>query len=186
MCDDGNSCTIEDMCLPDGRCLGTVDDPSEPNDIRSTADNLTPDWDPTAGTGGVGNRDMYPTGMFRRSLFPAVDEDWFSFHVRDTTFGYLRPQVELLDIPAGQNYDLCAYYACDTEDIEVTCSAGSPSTSPDGLQGCCSNGDASADERVALSPSCRTLSESGTVYFRVYRVSGDPVCSPYTIRWGDD
>ncbi len=135
---------------------------------------------------GIENSDSYPSDMFRRSLYPASDEDWFSFHDSDTRLGLLYPQVELLDIPAGQNYDLCAYYECDTDDIGVSCSRGTPDTSSDGLRGCCSHSEAAGDELVRLSPSCRTTSESGTVYVRVYRVSGDPVCSDYTVRWGDN
>jgi hypothetical protein len=115
-----------------------------------------------------------------------MDEDWFSFHDEDTRLGFLYPQVELLGIPAGQNYDLCAYYDCDTETLGLSCPRGAPHTAMDGLQGCCSRAEMDGDELVRLSPSCRTTDESGTVYVRVYRVSGDPICADYTVRWGDN
>jgi hypothetical protein len=175
-CDDGDSCTTGDMCMADGTCSGTGSgDMYEGNNTRASARALT----------NFGDCADWPEDALRitPSLYPAGDEDWFSFRDSDDSC-LLYPRVDLTGIPSGQDYDLCLYYEC--AGLDLTCASGSAS-SMGGLQGCCSTASGNANESVRLDPDCDTTDDSGTIYIRVYRFgSAAPVCGTYTLTYGDD
>lgn len=175
-CDDGNPCTSGDICGPDGTCAGTpIVDSREPNDTRATARNL----------GSISDRDSWPYASFTANLYPDGDEDWYRYYVSDDVFGLIYPRVDLTNIPAGSDYDICAYFQCPSGSTSASCESGTSST-VDGLPGCCSRAAGSSNESVRLNPDCSGSDDSGTVYVRVWRHSGAPVCANYTLRWGDD
>lgn len=179
ICDDGDRCTTNDRCQSDGTCAGTpIIDSREPNDTRATARNL----------GSISDRDSFPAGSFTANLYPTGDEDWYRYYDSDDVGGSIYPRVDLVNIPAGSDYDLCIYYECDKSPTSVSCPTGTSSTY-DGLPGCCSRAAGNASESVRLSPSCGgtfNFDDSGTVYVRVWRWSGPWTCDNYTLRWGDD
>lgn len=175
-CDDGNACTTDDRCGADGTCSGTpTRDSSEPNDTRASARNL----------GSVSDTASYPFRTFTASLHPEGDEDWYRYFDSDDVGGAIYPRVDLRNIPAGSNYDLCAYYQCSSSFNSLSCASGTASTF-EGLRGCCSNASGTTAERVRLDPDCSGTDDSGTVFVRVFRVSGPPTCADYTLDWGDD
>lgn len=173
-CDDGDACTTGDACSG-GTCAGTPRiDGSEPNDARASARSL----------GTVSDSDDYPHASTTASLYPDGDEDWFRFHDSDD-WGAIYPRIDLSNVPAGSDYDLCAYYQCDSSSPSVGCESGTSSTF-EGLPGCCSAAGGSASESVRLNPDCSGVDDSGTVYVRVYRYGGSATCADYTLAWGDD
>lgn len=176
-CDDGDSCTSGDMCMADGTCAGSGGgDMYEANDTRTGGRML----------GSISDGDSFPAGTLMPTLYPGGDEDWFIFHDSDDFGSSIFPRVDLSGIPAGQDYDLCAYYDCDGDPLlGMGCPSGTAS-SRDGLSGCCSAASGNANESVRLDPDCDPTDDSGTVYVRVFRFSGTPVCGAYTLRWGDD
>ena len=180
-CDDGDPCTLGDICQS-GFCTSTpIVDGYENNDTRASASNL----------GNIEDGDEFPAGTTMASLYEAGDVDWYKFHVADTPIGSSQPRVDLAGIPAGSNYELCIYFECDDPGNSqgAQCTQGYFSTY-DGLPGCCSANSGSQNERVSLTPECDNsiISDdtSGWVYVRVY--SAIPVwsCSNYSLPWGDD
>jgi len=175
-CDDGDACTTGDTCRPDGTCAGTpMTDSREPNDTRAAARNL----------GSISDRDSYPYATFTANLYPDGDEDWYRYYISDDVFGLIYPRVGLSNIPAGSDYDLCAYFQCPSGSTSASCETGTYSTF-EGLPGCCSRAAGAASESVRLNPDCSGSDDSGTVYVRVWRYSGTPTCASYTLAWGDD
>ena len=175
-CDDGDACTSGDTCGADGTCAGTpMTDSREPNDSRAAARNL----------GSISDGDSYPYATFTANLYPAGDEDWYRYFVSDDLFALIYPRVGLSNVPAGSDYDLCAYFQCPSGSTTASCETGTSSTF-EGLPGCCSRAAGSASESVRLNPDCSGSDDSGTVFVRVWRHSGTPTCASYTLAWGDD
>ncbi|MBX3246601.1 MAG: hypothetical protein KF901_05405 [Myxococcales bacterium] len=177
-CDDGDACTEGDTCTG-GHCVGTprVDD-YEPNDTRSAARSI----------GSVNDNESFPKGTIIGTLFPAADVDWYRYRDNDTALGAIFPRAELVDIPEGSNYDLCAYAICTTGATPtVACRTGAPSTL-EGLPGCCSRSAGNASETVRLDPSCPgTSNDSVDVFVLVEKAVGPTSCElSYRLRWGDD
>lgn len=174
-CNDGDSCTTSDRCSG-GACTGTPrSDAYEPNETRGTSHDL----------GSVSDTASYPRASFTAMLYPAADEDWYRFHDSDDFGGAIYPRVELQNIPAGTDYDLCAYIECDSTFLSLSCTAGNAHTLG-GLEGCCSRAAGSASENVRINHDCSGSDDSATVHVRVWRYSGGPSCESYTVRWGDD
>lgn len=175
-CADGDTCTTADVCAADGTCAGTPTvDGMEANDSRSVAHSL----------GNISDGDSYPAGTFSASLFPDGDEDWYVFNDSDDFGGLIFPKVELSGVPAGANYDLCAYVSCESSFNSLTCTDGTESTR-DGLTGCCSSLSGSASETVRINHDCSGTDDSADIFVRVFQVAGPASCSSYTVRWGDD
>lgn len=175
-CDDGDPCTSADTCMG-GRCAGTpVVDFAEPNDSELTAASL----------GAVSDTETFPAGSSSGSLHSVADEDWYAYDVRDDR-GLLAPRVDLTDIPAGHDDDLCAYYRCDNgATASITCLAGTPATGTD--PGCCSRAAGTTAESVHFEAQCGggLASDDGRVFVHVTSADRTATCAPYTLRWGDD
>jgi hypothetical protein len=178
-CDDGDACTLTDTCQSDGTCVGDpVLDDNEPNGSAGTATLL----------GSIFSDETYPAGSDRGTINPQGEGDWFYFNLRDDLVNTLRPTAELNDIPAGNDYDLCVYFVCNTgTGLTLTCSQGAPDSSH-GMDGCCSTNSGSSSELVILLPDCDdTSDDSGTVYVEVSWVSGPGNCTdPFEVLWGDN
>jgi len=180
-CDDGNSCTFDDICS-NGQCLGTAtNDAYEPNDYPSQSVDLgtiddTAIWEDADNIAGT--------------VYPAEDVDWYQYTISDGE-GSLSPRVSLRNIPAGINYNLCAYYECDNiGDYDVICDEGSL-TSYDGMKGCCSTNSGSTPESVIFTPICsheifESNYNSGTVFIRVYPFDSVGSCDSYLVDWGNN
>jgi len=174
-CDDGDSCTSSDVC-GGGGCAGTPrTDSAEPNNTRASATTLS----------SVSDGDSYPAGTTSNSLYPLGDEDWYRYHDSDDLFSSIYPRAGLTGLPAGTEYDLCAYFDCDSSGTTVTCTSGTSSTF-EGLPGCCSSASGTSDENVRLNPNCSGTDDSGTVYVRVFRFAAAASCENYTLLYGDD
>ncbi len=172
-CDDGDPCTTGDTCLG-GQCVG----------------NAPPDDAPDGWVGlhitditDCANLDYSLQG----ALYPAGDDDWYYFKVSDTTGCDVQPKV-VLEVPAGADYDLCAYFECSNGNTaDMNCLEGSLTTGPNGEPGCCSQSGGSATESVRLSPSCSTWGtgdDGGYVDIEVRHFSGN-TCANYVLKWGD-
>ncbi|MEM7604983.1 MAG: hypothetical protein AAF411_06460 [Myxococcota bacterium] len=176
-CDDGDACTLDDVCT-DGVCAGTpVSDSNEPNDTPDEAITLPE----------ISDSSDFPQSNERGLIFPVEDVDFYRFSVRDTTFGFVGPRVELTGVPEDADYELCGFITCleDTTD-NVSCPTGSPARF-EGMQGCCSDEPGNADEAIDIDPSCDGFDDSVAVLVRV-RSSGDDVAceGEYTVNFGDD
>ncbi len=173
-CSDGNSCTSGDTCVG-GQCVGTPPADEAPNSWLGTHITNTSDCD---------GLDYSRTGV----LYPSSDTaDWYWFKVSDNAGCDVQPKV-VLQVPAGADYDLCAYFECSNgNSASVDCLSGSPAVAPNGEPGCCSSAGGSASETVRLSPSCSlwgTGDDGGYVDIQVKHFSGN-TCAPYTLKWGD-
>jgi hypothetical protein len=103
----------------------------------------------------------------------ADDVDWYRGTVTDTSFSLLQPDI----YSSSTTTQLCAFVKC-AGSATVSCSAGSPSTSESGEQGCCVTGGGS------LKPvwNCTgTLNDSATVSFRVKSTVN--ACLPYSFSY---
>lgn len=176
-CDDGDACTMDDQC-GDGGCAGTpILDAFESNDTRASAHRLPE----------VSDRDPFTEAeVLNATIFPDADVDWFVYLDTDNLIGSIFPRVELRDIPAGSNYDLCVFIDCESEFDSVDCEFGTEQTR-DGLTGCCSASDGNADEIIRIDHNCRGTNDSADVFVEVVRVSGTASCeAPYSLKYGDD
>ena len=181
-CDDQNACTSGDTCET-GECIGTpILDAYEDNATRAAAARLE----------GVGDDENFPSdNVVEGTLFPAGDEDWYVYRDTDENLGLIYPRVDLMGIPEGTNYELCAFVNCtESETLGSECVVGTEATM-DGLPGCCSNAASNLDESVTLDHDCRggVLGSDDTVevFVRVRQVEGQPVCrNGYTMLYGDD
>jgi hypothetical protein len=178
-CDDGDPCTVNDVCDGAGNCVGDkIVDANEPDDDVGLATLL----------GNITDDEAYPAGTASGTISPQADNDWFYYNVRDVPMGNLQPTVELNNIPSGNDYDLCVFYECvGGSGVTLSCIAGTL-TSAHGMQGCCSTNSGSSSEIAILSPDCDgTVDNSGSVYVEVSWISGPGNCTDYySLPWGDD
>ena len=177
----GASCTLscDRVCAPGGGCTGSPSsdlyEPPGRNESAATAAILP----------SITDTDDFPHETFNAVLYPSPgDEDWYRYHVDDTSFGEVQPRIDLINIDPSVNYDLCAYFECDAgRATTVGCGGSSISASSGSLPGCCSAFIGSGPEYVRLNPDCGG-DESGNVYVRVSRGGGTLTCS-YALAWGD-
>ena len=177
-CNDNDACTSGDVCS-NGQCAGTPNkDNYEPNNsyIGKPITNITDCANPGAQS-------------LTATLYPSGDVDWFTFQDKDTTGCDVEPKVTLT-VPSGVDYDLCVYFECQNgETVDLSCTEGSLVSGPSAKsKGCCSTKTGSSAESVRLSPSCSWLgtgNESGDIDVKVFKKSGSPTCSSYTMAWGD-
>jgi len=176
-CTDHDFCTTSDKCNASGDCVGHASsDVYEENDSSVTAHYL----------GTVNDNEAYPHRTFQAYLYGVGDVDWYRFHDNDTPWGAFHPRVDLSSVPSGHDYNLCAYFVCDSGDEDISCVHGSFATHGT-LKGCCSTSLGNWGEIVELDVNCTgTTDESGDVYVQVYQASGAWVCIPYTLSWGDN
>jgi len=121
------------------------------------------------------------TGM---NIHAAGNEDWYAYAVTDgSDGGNPRINVTLNNIPAGADYELVAYYACNSSNHDSTCAIGSA----DNLVGNGCNGAAtgSTSETVEIETECANgildSNDSGTLYIRVIPRSWSLSCGAYQI-----
>lgn len=178
-CDDGDACTEGDTCTG-GDCVGTpILDDYEPNETVGAAHSL----------GSVGDGADFPRGTILGTFYPVGDVDWYRYRDNDELFGSIFPRSELVDIPAGLNFDLCLFVTCvDGSAASVTCRNGS-AASFEGRSGCCSRNAGNASENVRIDHTCEGsgTDDSVDVYARVENMGGAATCEQsYRLRWGDD
>jgi hypothetical protein len=166
---DCGACPGGSMCT-DGVC-GCMDDAAEENDNRFTAY-------------GIGSYDDGGTSMTfdAFALSSTDDEDWFTADITDATNLSSSPDIDvtLSGIPMGADFDLAAWFVCDSGTEEVTCVPGAPDSMIGA--GCSSSETGTMDEHVRLETNCTgTLDETGTLYVRVSSTTWDNSCAPYSL-----
>jgi hypothetical protein len=186
-CEDlGASCGMpDDGCgdpLDCGSCGGTsvcasgacecAPDEGEPNGTRFEARSL-----------GSFDDSADPSMTFSEFTVHATgDEDWYVMDIVDG-FDAGNPvvRVELSGIPAGDNYDLAAYFVCTAGTEAVTCGAGMPDNMIG--NGCASASSGATSELVRLDTDCSHLGtdDSGTAYVVVTPRTFTMTCEPYTL-----
>jgi len=174
-CTDNFSCTANELCNSNFQCVGSPADVHEPNGTSGTAKYL----------GNTKDTTKFPKGAIQGYLFGTDKTDWYKYTVEDKVGGNVEPKVVLSQIPNGSNYDLCAYFTCDSTTKGVTCETGSSATYG-GLKGCCSTKSSNSKETVKLNVNCSGWDDGGTVHVRVTRISGGNTCDKYWMDWGDD
>lgn len=185
-CNDGNECTSGDTCAA-GTCAGApIVDTYESNNTYATAKSL----------GRELPADFNAMLEFTASLYGVGDEDWYTYRANDNGPTQVQPfpKVELQNIPANGNYQLCVWWDCDNpgDGEQVECQSGSAAASLDGHKGCCSLNGGSSAETVKIKAGCDnggtfgTDSDVGTVIIRVYNATATWTCSDYKLRWGED
>lgn len=153
---DCGTCAMGGACVA-GRC-GCPPDAHEENDSASTATRIA---------GDLNDADDPDTSVSDFNLHSARDEDWIRWHVVDgfDLGGNPIITVSLADAPIGADYDLAAYYECDSGGDATTCDLGTADASVG--PGCRSATVGSSVERVTLSTECSGIDEHGTLYVRV-------------------
>ncbi len=165
-CSGGGTCV-------EGRC-GCLPDAAEPNNSNTSARagmRLNDSDDPSFTISGM-------------NIHAAGNEDWFAYPVTDgSDGGNPRINVTLSNIPAGADYELVAYYACDTSNDDSSCSAGSPDNFVG--RGCNGAASGSASETVEITTECANgvfnSDDSGTLYIRVIPRAWSTSCGAYQI-----
>ena len=88
--------------------------------------------------------------------------------------------VTLSTIPSGDDYDLVAYFVCDSGGDATSCTSGTPDNSIG--RGCASSVPGAATERVALSTECSGTDEGGSLYLHVSAPTFGETCASYTLE----
>lgn len=164
-CGDGRMCT--DM----NQCACTVD-AAEPNDMELEAFMLGdfPDSPDTEMTFSV------------YSLDSDTDVDLYRVRVRDTATASPTVRVELSNIAPGSNFELGAWYRCDSGGDTTRCDAGTPATDTTlGPVGCLSEEADTTPERVQLQTFCDGDDESGNLIIEVRSTTWLNACMPYEL-----
>jgi hypothetical protein len=159
------------MCLM-GVC-GCTPDPHESNDGSAAAtrgaeldDSADPD-----------------VSLSDYTIDEATDTDWLVFHIVDgTDGGNPRINVRLSGVPVGSDYDLAAFFACDTGSDASTCNTGTTLDSVIG-HGCVSSHAGSVEETVEIASDCShiSLDDPGSLYVRVTAPTWGGSCAPYQL-----
>lgn len=154
---DCGSCPMGGTCVA-GRC-GCAPDLHEPNDTQSTFTVISGDLDDS----------MDPDTMVADfGLHSMDDEDWIRWHVVDgfDLGGNPIITVTLEGVPIGADYDLAAFFRCDSGGDATACDVGTPDFRVG--RGCASaTAGAGAVETVTLSTECSGLDEHGGLYVLV-------------------
>jgi hypothetical protein len=167
------SCDPDAMCIV-GNCA-CMPDTHEPNNSNTRA-TTEPEMNDAAPGQNATFSDF--------NLDSATDVDWITFHVHNgATLGYPHVGVRLYNIPAGSDYDLGAWYACDNNNDNTTCATG---TSDNMIgRGCVSTLAGIAEENVDLTTNCGGVAgfgdASGTVFIRVTAPTFGGMCSNYLL-----
>lgn len=141
-----------------GHC-GCDADGHEPNDGNSTA---------TVHPGDYADSDDPDITLSGYNLDAMDDTDWIRLHVVDGfDGGNPRMTVTLDNVPVGADYDLAAYYVCDSGGDNGSCNAGTPD---DMLgRGCSDATVGTGISTVEIASDCTGLGidDDGTLYIRV-------------------
>lgn len=113
-----------------------------------------------------------------------VDQDYYAFSATDMGISFSHPlgceiNADFQDETAGT--ELCVYMRCEktTTDAVTGCDQGTPSTSEDGMQGCC----AAAPGRAVPKWDCDGLNDSVNVIMRVRQIDNANQCLPYKLDY---
>jgi hypothetical protein len=139
-----------------GRC-GCAADMHEPNDGNSTA---------TPHPGSYDDADDPDVTITDYNLDAMDDSDWIRFTVVDGfDGGNPRMTVTLDNVPVGADYDLAAYFVCDSGGDSSSCNLG---TVDDFLgRGCADRSMGTGISRVEIASECSGIDENGVLYVRV-------------------
>jgi hypothetical protein len=148
-----------------GGCIGEFD-PMEPNDSEQTANVLVAmpieDCDDMGGNAlGI--------------IVGASDVDWYVYSGSDELGCSVDPTRMLM--PDAPGLRMCKYFDCPGAD--VSCPNGTTiDTSPDGLDGCCS------DTGFTAGVDCNGISDDADVYIRIDQPGGDAeTCNGYNMAY---
>ena len=166
---DCGTCTDGAMCMA-GTC-GCAPDSAEPDETAVSPRMVgmltdVPDSSLTLDTYSLGS---------------ATDQDWLAIHVSDNCCD-ANPiaRVTLDRIPMGANYDLAAFYVCDSGGDSSTCNAGMPDSTVGA--GCSSAAGGTTIETVEVATECSGLDEGGTLLIRVTAASWARTCIAYRVQ----
>lgn len=163
-CGDGQTCEDNGCTCPA--------DAAEPDDAMAAATDL----------GEMSDRGLSVAVVDDRTLHHDLDEDWYRVTVHDA-FDFRNPsmRVELAGIPADAEYDLGAFYVCDSDaDEGADCEDGVASDVVG--RGCTSTVPGESTEEVRLHASCPGRDESGVLLVRVSASRIGLACEPYLLR----
>ena len=146
------------MCIRDR--TSCVDVGFEPNENESGATNLGTIND-CDGSGSTASG----------KLNGASDVDYYSFFGNDTAGCVVGPVAS-----TTAKVRLCLFADC--AGAKVSCSSGTPNTSPGGRPGCC----VTAGGKVDMSLDCTGWTDSATIYMRVDQGAAN-VCTSYSVDY---
>jgi hypothetical protein len=156
-CEEGLVCA-DNQCL----CMG---DPHEENGTTGTATSL----------GTLSDGDDATRSVTTGTLHTATDDDWYRLEVENAVdFGDPVITVTLTDLPAGEDYDLGAWYDCPDGDTPTCTSGESDSSTASG--GCISF--ESGDDTVSFDTNC---DPNGVLFVHVRSPFGGGSCEPYRL-----
>jgi len=166
MCGDGRECDEMNQC-------GCIIDDAEPNETDLEA-FLLGDFPDTPDT-------MMTFSEF--TLNNADDVDIYRVRVRDSGDAAPTIRVELRNIAPGSNFELGAFYRCDSSPDTTRCDAPVGMTAMDTPlgRGCVSENPAQDPERVQLQTFCGGGDESGNLYIEVRSTTWMNACQPYEL-----
>lgn len=161
--DDGCGRPLDCGSCGSGTCVmghcGCAEDTHEPNDGNSTA---------TVHPGTYSDSDDPDLTLADYNLDSMGDTDWIRIDVDDGfDFGNPRMTVTLDNVPVGADYDLAAYYVCDSGGDNGSCNRG---TADNFLgRGCRDETMGSGISVVEIASDCTGLGidDHGTLYIRV-------------------
>lgn len=154
-----------------GACVCTAD-AAEPDEVSGIAHNI----------GAFNDSPGVEMTLTTFNISTGTDVDWFRGSVDDAGLdGNPVVEVSLDGIPAGSNYDLAAYYACDSGSDDSTCDSGSSDNALG--HGCSSNSGGSLGEAVAINTECGgTTDDNGTLFIRVTAPMWGGTCGNYSVH----
>lgn len=163
------TCGASSMCMA-GQCICDADG-AEPNETLGTPHAIG-DFNDSPGV----------TMDLSFNISSATDTDWFSASVSDAGFdGNPIVEVSLDGIPSGSNYDLAAYYACDSHGDSSTCDSGATDNTIG--HGCVSASGGSLGEAVVINTECDgTSTDDGTLFIHVSAPAWVNTCASYALH----
>lgn len=167
-CDAGGVCDA-------GLCSCPMD-ALEPNDSRLAVTT------PLESIPDVSDWDMTYTTW---TLHDAGDEDWIRFQVADSGVFDSNPDITVVldNIPSGSNYDLAAYYVCDSGNHNSSCTSGMVDNSVG--NGCASASSGTTSEQVGIAADCAngvSTDDAGALWIHVTQRTFGGSCAPYRLR----
>ena len=161
--DDGCGMPLDCGSCGSGTCVmghcGCAADSHEPNDGNSTASVFPGDFSDAS------DPDITISGY---NLDEMGDTDWIRLHVVDGfDGGNPRMTVTLDNVPVGADYDLAAFYDCDSGGENGSCNSGTPDSFVG--RGCVNNTVGAGISSVEIASDCTGLGidDDGTLYIRV-------------------
>ncbi len=163
-CPGGGACT-------DGTCAGAActPDTGEANDARFMAPNIA------SMTDAPDSNEVFSA----YNIHAMDDEDWFEISVADDLdLGNPQITVDLRNIPAGDDYDLAAYYVCDSGGDDSSCDRGTSDNSIG--RGCTST--TTGNESVQIATECSGTDEGGALIIHITANTFTGACGAYELE----